>query len=326
MLKIGTLLLFVLVSCSTVAQKHVAELGLILDNDLYTSTVNDKYYTNGFELYYRYLNPSKRENIVKKITEFRMGQYIYNPQTIRADDFYVNDRPFAGVLFAEAGIHRFYRRESVLKLKGKVGFMGPNAFGEQVQKQFHQTFGYDAVQGWQYQIKNAVVVQAEMLYGTKLAALSRNPGLDVLAQAEVKVGTILNEITVGPVLRIGFKKLLPVFDSNLYDAALRYDGKYDETSEFYFFISPKVNYQVYDATIQGSLFNDSSPVTFDLIPFRFQTEAGFQYRRHRWSFHYTFNYTTQEADNIVNSGYYYGSIGVGFFLTPGFSQGEGPRN
>ena len=304
--------MIVLFSFSVVAQKQVAEAGLILENDLYTSTVNDKYYTNGFELYYRYLNPTKKERLVKKISEFRLGQYIYNPQTIQADDFYVNDRPFAGVLFAEAGIHQFYVNESVLKLNGQLGFMGPNAFGEEVQKRFHQTFGYDSVKGWQYQIHNAVLVQAEVFYAKKLVALNAKSTFDVLAQAEVKAGTVLNEITLGPVLRIGFKKLLPVSESNLYDAALRYDANYRETSEFYFFISPKVNYQAYDATIEGSLFEDDSPVTFNLIPWRFQGEAGFKYRKNQWNFHYTFNYTTQEADNIVNEGYFYGSIGVGY--------------
>ena len=304
--------MIVLFSCSVVAQKQVAEAGLILENDLYTSTVNDKYYTNGFELYYRYLNPTKNERLLKKITEFRIGQYIYNPQTIQADDFFVNDRPFAGVLFAEAGIHQFYRNESVLKLNGQLGFIGPNAFGEEVQKRFHKIFGYDSIKGWQYQIHNAVLVQAEVFYAKKLVALNAKNTFDVLAQAEVKAGTILNEITLGPVLRIGFKKLLPVSESNLYDAALRYDANYRETSEFYFFISPKVNYQLYDATIQGSLFKDDSPVTFNLIPWRFQGEAGFKYRKNQWNFHYTFNYTTQEADNIVNEGYFYGSIGVGY--------------
>jgi len=312
MIKSSCFFLIVLFSFSVVAQKQVAEAGLILDNDLYTSTVNDKYYTNGFELYYRYLNPTKKERLVKKISEFRLGQYIYNPQTIQADDFYVNDRPFAGVLFAEAGIHQFYVNESVLKLNGQLGFMGPNAFGEEVQKRFHQTFGYDSVKGWQYQIHNAVLVQAEVFYAKKLVALNAKSTFDVLAQAEVKAGTVLNEITLGPVLRIGFKKLLPVSESNLYDAALRYDANYRETSEFYFFISPKVNYQAYDATIEGSLFEDDSPVTFNLIPWRFQGEAGFKYRKNQWNFHYTFNYTTQEADNIVNEGYFYGSIGVGY--------------
>jgi len=293
-------------------QRNASEIGLILDNDLYTSSVNDKYYTNGFELYYRYLNPVQKENQVKKITEFRVAQYIYNPQTIRADDFNVNDRPFAGVLFAEAGIHQFFQNKSVLKLTGQFGFMGPNAFGQEVQRKFHSTFGYKPVKGWQYQIQNTILAQAEIFYGKNLLTLNDKNTIDVLTQAEVKVGTIWNEITLGPVLRIGFKKLLSISDSNLYDAAPRYDKNYRETSEFYFFISPKINLQAYDATIQGSLFDDSSPITFPLIPWRFQGEAGLKFRKNNWNVHYTFNYTTQEVDNIVNKGYFYGSIGVGY--------------
>jgi hypothetical protein len=314
MLKNSGLVLFFIISFSSVAQKHVSEFGLILDNDLYTSSVNDKYYTNGFEIYYRYLNPTKKEKVVKKITEFRIAQYIYNPQTIRAANYYVNDRPFAGVLFAEAGIHQFFVNESVLKFNGQLGFMGKNAFGQQVQERFHKTFGYEKVEGWQYQINNALLVQAEVFYGRKLVSLNQKNTLDILAQAEIKVGTILNEITAGPVFRISFKKLLAVSESNLYDASLLYNQKYQETSEFYFFVSPKINYQAYDATIQGRFFGDNSPVTFDLIPFRFQGEAGLKYRKNNWNVHYTFNYTTQEAENSVNKGYFYGSIGIGYLL------------
>lgn len=314
MIKIGGVAVLLLMSLNIWSQKHIAEIGLILENDLYTSSVNDKYYTNGFELYYRYLNPPKNENSVKKITEFRLVQYIYNPQTIRAKNILVNDRPFAGLLFAEAGIHQFTANESVLKLNAQLGFMGPNAYGEEVQQRFHKTFGYDKVSGWEYQIQNALLLQAEVFFGKKLATLNDKNTFDILAQAEVKVGTILNEITAGPVLRIGFKKLLPIAESNLYDASLRYDQEYEATSEFYFFMSPKISYQAYDATIQGSLFGDKSPVTFDLIPFRFQVEAGLKYRKNNWNLHYTFNYTSQEAENIVNMGYFYGSIGIGYLL------------
>ena len=313
MIKKGGFILFLLFAIPSLAQKQAAEFGILLENDLYTSTVNDKYYTNGFEIYYRYLNPLKKGNVVKRITEFKIGQYIYNPQTIRASDFYVNDRPFAGVLLAEIGIHKFFLNKSVLKWNGQFGFVGPNAFGEEVQKKFHQTFGYDKVQGWEYQIHNALLFQANIFYARSLVTNAKKT-LDVLAQGEVKFGTILNEITVGPVFRIGFKKLLPISDSNLYHASLRYDKNYKETSEFYFFISPKINYQAYDATIQGSLFHNTSPVTFPLIPFRFQGEAGFKYRKNNWNLHYTFNYCSQEADNIVNEGYYYGSIGIGYLL------------
>jgi hypothetical protein len=314
MLKNGRFSLLYLIAFAAMAQNQVSEFGFVLDNDLFTSTVNDKYYTNGFEIYYRYLNAANTENSVKKITEFRLGQYIYNPQTILAADFYVNDRPFAGVLFAEVGMHQFFVNQSVLKLNGQIGFMGKNAFSEEVQRRFHTAFGYDKVEGWRYQIDDALLVQAEVFYGRKLASINKKKTLDILAQAEIKVGTLLNEITVGPVLRIGFKKLLSISESNLYDASLRYDQNYRTTSEFYFFISPKLNYQIYDATIQGRLFGDNSPVTFDLIPFRFQGEAGFKYRKNKWNLHYTFNYSSQEVDNSVNIGYYYGSIGIGYLL------------
>lgn len=314
MFKKGLYFLLFLFGFNAVAQIHSAEFGIVLENDLYTSTVNDKYYTNGFELYYRYLSTLKHSNVVKKTTEFRIGQYIYNPQTIRASRIDYNDRPFAGVLLVEAGIQHFFVDESLLKLNGQLGFIGKNAFGKETQWRFHKTFGYDPVRGWEFQIHNAALIQMEAFYGRNLVLLNRKKTMDVLVQAQVKAGTIWNEITVGPVLRIGFKKLLLISESNFYDAALRYDGKYRETSEFYFFISPNVNYQVYDATIQGSLFGDDSPVTFPLIQWRFQGEAGFKYRKNRWNLSYTFNYTSQEVDNIVNEGYYYGSIGVGYLL------------
>lgn len=314
MIKNSGFILFWLCSFNALAQNKSAEIGVILDNDLYTSTVNDKYYTNGFEVYYRYLNPTKNDRLVKKITEFRLGQYIYNPQTIKANDVFKIDRPFAGLLFAEAGLHQFFVNEAVLKLNGQLGFIGPNAFGEEVQTKFHETFGYDAVEGWQYQIHNLLLIQAEVLYAKKIVTLNEQNTLDILAQAELKVGTVFNGITVGPVFRLGFKKLLSSSESNLYDAALRYDKNYKDTSEFYFFVSPKINYQGYDATIEGSFFDERSPVTFDVIPFRFQGEAGFKYRKNYWNLHYTFNYTTKEVDNNVNKGYYYGSIGLGFLL------------
>jgi len=89
---------------------------------------------------------------------------------------------------------------------------------------------------------------------------------------------------------------------------------YKNESEFYFYINPSVNYQLYDATIQGSFFNDNSPITFPLMPFRFNGEAGFKYRKNNWNLSYLFVYRGQEAKNIVIKGYFYGSIGVGYLL------------
>ncbi len=59
MKNVGLICFLFLFNMVSMAQNHASEVGVILDNDLFTSTVNDKYYTNGFEIYYRYLTPKK---------------------------------------------------------------------------------------------------------------------------------------------------------------------------------------------------------------------------------------------------------------------------
>ena len=155
-------------SAFTFGQNKMNEIGLITDNDLYTSSKNDKYYTNGLEFFYRFLVKNDQEAINKKVLEFRIGQYIYNPRTIKANDAKLNDRPFAGYLFAEAGRTSFYQNESVFKVAVQFGFIGVNSFAEEMQKEFHAIFNYKSVQGWQYQIKNAVALQTNFLFSKKL--------------------------------------------------------------------------------------------------------------------------------------------------------------
>ena len=42
------------------------QVGVELDNDLYTSIKNDRYYTNGITLFYAYLNQKTISNFIKK--------------------------------------------------------------------------------------------------------------------------------------------------------------------------------------------------------------------------------------------------------------------
>jgi lipid A 3-O-deacylase len=309
------IVLFLLLTATVFAQKKPKEVGFISDNDLYTSTVYDKYYTNGLEFFYRYLNANANEKIEKKITEFRFGQYVYNPQTRLADNINRNDRPFAGYLFAEVGRNFFYKSESVLKTNFQLGLVGPNAFAKETQRSFHYVFGYKRVYGWQNQIKNALSLQTNWLYSKKIMSGFFNQTIDFQVQSEANVGTVWNGIAIGIMARIGLKKLLPIYDTNLHGASLNEDVSiYKNQSEFYFYINPNCNYQLYDATIQGSLFNNNSPVTFDLVPFRFQGEAGFKYRKNHWNASYSFLYRSKEVDNRANKSYFYGSIAIGYLL------------
>jgi lipid A 3-O-deacylase len=308
--------LFLLTTVLGFGQAKTKEFGFITDNDLYTSSKNDMYYTNGLELFFRYLSKNENEKINKKITEFRVGQYIYNPRYINETAVDINDRPFTGYLFAEAGRSFFYNSESVLKTDFQLGYMGPNAFGRETQESFHHVIGYKKVYGWENQLDNALAVQAHVMYSKKLFPGKHNDFVDLHFQSEANLGTIFDGVSTGFLARIGFKKLLPVYDSNLHDASISSQSQFD-VREFYFYAMPSVNYQFYDATIEGSMFSDTSPVTFELEPLRFNAEAGLKYRHNNFNISYSFLYRGRELkdpETNTNSGYFYGSIRLGFLI------------
>ncbi|MHC0439235.1 lipid A deacylase LpxR family protein [Flavobacterium sp. 3-210] len=310
------LAVFLLATTLVFGQGNTKEFGFISDNDLYTSSKNDMYYTNGLELFFRYLSKNENEKINKKITEFRLGQYIYNPRYINQTAVDINDRPFTGYLFAEAGRSFFYQSESVLKTDFQLGYMGPNAFGRETQESFHHLIGYKKVYGWENQLHNALAVQAHVMYSKKLFPSEHNDFIDLHFQSEANLGTIFTGVSTGFLTRIGFKKLLPIYDSNLHDASVSSEPQY-EIREFYFYAMPSVNYQFYDATIQGSMFSNTSPVTFDLEPLRFNAEFGLKYRHNKFNISYSFLYRGRELKDPgidTNSGYFYGSIRFGFLL------------
>lgn len=293
-----------------------AEIGLITDNDLYSSPINDQYYTAGLEIFYRYLGNSQNEKVAKKITEFRVGQYIYNPQSVRANEINVNDRPFAGYLFAEAGINTFYNDESVFKLTFQGGVVGPEAGAEAVQRGLHQMIGYPTVRGWQHQITTTIAVQAAAFYSKKVFAERYKEKVDFHVQGEINLGTIWNTANIGVMSRISFKRpLQTMYNSSLHGAVLNHNKEaYKEQREFFLYINPMVQYMQYDATIQGSHFNNTSPVTFPLIPFRFNAEIGLKYRYNNWNYSYSVIYRGKELSNNVITAFYYGSIQISYLL------------
>lgn len=299
----------VMSSVFTFGQANTIELGVITDNDSYTSSKNDKYYTNGLEIFYRFLDKAKNAEVNKKITEFRIGQYIYNPRSISSEDIATNDRPFAGYLFVEAGCSFFYQNESVVKFNMQIGNVGPNSFGKQTQNYIHRLLHHKEATGWEHQISNTVALQSHIFYSKKIFPNLESKTIDFHFQSEADLGTIFTGASTGFLTRIGFKKLAPIYNSNLYGGAIG-----SNVTEFYFYLAPSVNYQLYDATIQGGLFKDDSPVTYDLVPLRFNGEAGFKYRKNNLNLGYSFVYKGKEVNNDENTGYFYGSISISFLF------------
>ena len=311
----NSLIAIALLCCAIAWAQKPAEIGIISDNDLYSSPINDQYYTNGLEFFYRYLGKRSDQKVAKKITEFRIGQYIYNPQSVRAGDINVNDRPFAGYLFAEAGINTFYTNESVLKVNFQAGVVGPESYAEEFQEGLHNLFGYPTVKGWQYQIVTTPAAQLQAVYSHKIFRETYKEKIDFHLQGEINAGTIWTSVSAGPMARISLRGLLvPMYESALHGATLSRDKDYKNKRDLFLYLNPTVQYMNHDATIEGSPFNDDSPVTFPLIPFRFNADAGIKYRRDHWNFSYSLHYRGKELSNNVITGFYYGSLQLGYML------------
>jgi hypothetical protein len=307
----GILLLFLSFEMG-VGQNQI-EIGAVFDNDLYTSTVNDKYYTNGFEFYLRRLQTENTQS--KGLLEYKIGQKIFNPFAIRVTILDRTDRPFAGYLYASIGKNTFHENGFVFKKSIEIGFVGPNALGQEMQEFFHNTFGYKKVLGWENQIRNTLALQGTLFFAEKMNHFPKVHNTDAHWATELNLGTIFNGMTTGPLIRIGIKKTLtPIHNSILLGGGLSNQTLSTTQKELFLFAQPQINFQLYDATIQGSLFGKKSPVERDITYLRFGAKAGVAYRINQWHLSYSVVYKTRETTHPGNEGHYYGSIAASCFL------------
>ena len=298
------LLLFIIDAAK--AQNFKNEFGFKTENDAYLATLNDRYYTNGLFIYYRRaINPEKfGEHIEKKTYEISVGQKIYTPywgMVAKRED---QDRPFAGYLYAGAAYSVFYKKESVLKTNIELGTVGPNSLAQDAQEFLHKTVGFYTPAGWDYQIKNEVTINLSTSY-SKLIHRSSDNAVDFSGQGYANLGTTFNGLGASVLFRAG--KLNQLFNSAYHNAVIG-DSKTKKINnfEFFFYAKPQLNVVAYDATIQGSLFNNDSPVTFGVKPIVFEQQFGVNYSSNRFTADFNVIFKTKEVKSVAKAQNYGG--------------------
>lgn len=279
--------LFIVCLITTVtvyAQTHSTEIGLQTDNDAYLAQGSDRYYTNGFFLFYRHaLNITDSTSLKNKIVGLELGQKIFNAQSGRIPSANYVDRPIAGYLYGGINLNLLYKNESNLKLSLQTGIVGPASLAKQAQTFIHSTFGLYQIAGWQYQIKNNFQLNLSAEYNRLLARASI---IDLSVATYANLGTGFTGAGAGPLLRLGYFNQL--FNSESTQSA----SIADKTSplhkhELFFYYKPLFNVVGYDATIQGGLFDDQNnglEITGKIKPFVFSQEFGITYAATRWIF------------------------------------------
>lgn len=305
------LFLFLLLSSTlSHSQTYKNEFGFKSDNDSYLGQGSDRYYTNGLFINFRHAADQQKlkEGLEKKTYEISIGQKMYNPYSGYAPDPATQDRPFAGYLYAEGAMNLFYSNESSLRTSVQVGTTGKNSLAEAGQKLLHRTFGFYETGGWEQQIKNELALNLSAQY-TKLLTRVADNAVEFSFEGYANLGTTFSGAGAGILFRTG--SLNQLFNSAYTNAVIGNNAKTKALvkHEFFFYAKPQLNVVAYDATIQGSLFNNDSPVTFNQKPIVFAQQLGVNYSSQRFTVDYSMLFKTKEIKSTAKA-HQWGSISL----------------
>ncbi len=247
------------------------------ENDYFSGT--DEYYTQGVNV--EFVAPALKKNPLNKllllpkagIHQFgiALDHAAYTPTSIAFNSILYGDRPFAAYAMAKSfasssNAAKRLRTTSVLS----IGMMGKVAGAFEIQRAIHRWIGDTDPKGWQYQMKNDLIINYE-------AAIEKNifhtDFLLVNGFTALRAGTLSDKFSLGTVLMAG--KF-----NNAINTAFAGKEATDEKQRFtfHFYAQPMLNVVGYDATLQGGLlFNRNSPYTLsskEIERVTFQGNAG----------------------------------------------------
>ncbi|WP_170061182.1 lipid A deacylase LpxR family protein [Spirosoma aerolatum] len=295
--------LFFLIFCAGTCfgQQHPYELNVSSENDNYCLNLHDGYYTNGLFVTLNYapvgLNNRIRETsrLSKIVGQYQAGQMIFTPEFVTPKTTKdLMDRPFAGYLYAQKGLTFFYKKGHVLKTSVSVGTIGENSLAEQTQIFIHKTFDLLHPKGWNYQIHNEVGVNLQGQYWHELLpACWRKSRFDLHSLSQLTVGNTFTNASAGLLFRAG--RFTQPDQSSWFNARVGREASHTST-EFYMFVQPAFQYQLYNATVQGGYFtNDAGAILSPLRHWGYRYDIGLLFSPPRWTFQIMYTYKQREA-------------------------------
>ena len=289
------------------------------ENDVFANT--DRDYTNGLKLTWsRPLTPDEpirgrlsgwvaaimnhlpvaKDWGVKKDISISVGQNIYTPEDTKRKELIVDDRPYAGFLYAGLGLHAISdRRKEVWEID--VGVVGPLAMGEQVQDFSHKLTGSSAVQGWDNQLNNEPAL--EIIYETKWRLwqwrTDDHLGFDFIPHLGACLGNVAIYANAGAEFRFGWYipqdfGSCPIRAGCSLDSVTQHPGG-DSAADrlgFHIFMAVDGRAVLHDIFLDGNTFSDSHSV--DRENFVSDWMAGFALNYSRYRFSYAYILRTKE--------------------------------
>lgn len=194
-----------------------------------------------------------------------LSQTIYTPADTQISPPNPQDRPYAGVLLATAGvIHESASVRDQFALS--LGIAGPSALGEEVQNGFHDLIGDTGNKGWKYQVPDqpAVSLAASRIWRISLADLG-GIETDILPGVGATLGDVRIAVAGGAVLRLGQGLTSDFGPSRIGQGPAGYainGGDAFRTVTplaWYLFAGGDGQAVAYDVSIDGAAFREATP-------------------------------------------------------------------
>jgi len=261
-----------------------------LDNDYFSG--RDQQYTEGANL--EFCSPKWKKNPLTWLlinphyshTRYGLGmeQAGYTPDNLRLDA-QKTDRPYAGTLFLKTFL---LATDTVNKQRWattlSTGVIGQIAFGDEIQDEAHRLLHNVVPPGWEYQIANDVILNYQVNYEKQFFSFRNFFSLD--GDVSARAGTLSDKAGIGVTALAGY------FESP-FAHIFRKTGKF----HLYMYDRPELDVIGYDATLEGGVFNHTSPYTIpsaDINRLFFINRVGWVARFKKVTLEYFQCYTSRE--------------------------------
>ncbi len=241
------------------------------ENDFFA--MSDEYYSQGVNL--EFVAPTlkkfplarllfRNKNLPNRVG-IALEHQGFTPSNIVTGEVLPNDRPYSSSLMLKTFSivsNPYTNHRLVTQLS--LGVIGPWAMGKEIQIAIHERINPDKVpKGWKNQVHNDVVINYQLDYERGLW-IKRN--FIVTAKGGGRAGTYLTRLNSSFTFMGGY-----------FDNPFEFANSRNKNFQIYLFAEPQLNLIIFDATLQGGVFNDNNPYTLDrneISRLVFQTNAG----------------------------------------------------
>lgn len=251
---------------------------IAFENDIFTG--EDNGYTNGVRI--AWLSPESdipwwMEHSMNKLPFFAQeghkrygfaaGQTMHAPDDLTRKELISDDRPYAGLLFASAGLisDTGYRLDN---LQLTLGVVGPSSLAAQTQDAVHKITDSPDPQGWDNQLRDEPVVM--LTYERKWRSIYQfSPfgfAVDVTPQMGGSIGNLHSYASTGAVFRLGYD--LPAdYGPPLIRPALPGSDFFSPSKPFgwYLFSGFEGRAVAHNIFLDGNTFRDSHHVDKEIL-------------------------------------------------------------